>query len=162
MCRRRRSRARGRHRGLSIWGRSEQAPRALRSGWSSAVGYCCTWSGADVFPGRSDPDTPVWRALRHEEVVQRTDGAGIPRAGMQSTGWHAVGVHQPARHTNARFVFRSLWILYLGKASRGGKVYCGLVSGTHPRDGLDDIEAPVGRDRAGEVAQAVSTGAEQK
>jgi hypothetical protein len=92
----------------------------------------------------------------------RLELGGVPRAGMRSTGWHAVCVRQPARHANARFVFRPLRILYLGEASRGGKVYRGLVSGAHPRDGLDDIKAPVGRDRAGEVAQAVSTGAEQK
>jgi hypothetical protein len=47
------------HQDLSIWGRLARAARALRSAWSWAVAYCCTWSGADVFPGRSDPGTPV-------------------------------------------------------------------------------------------------------
>src|SRR3984893_19023306 len=161
--RRRRQRiARARHRGLSIWDHSDQAARALRFGWSWAAAYCCIWSGADVLSRRSDPGAPVRGALRYAQVLRRAAGAGAPRAALRSAGWLAVCLHQPACHADARSVFRPLRILHLDEAARGRKIRPGLEAGPHARDGLDGFEADVGRDRAWEVAQALSTRAGEK
>src|SRR6185312_9894805 len=95
-------------------------------------------------------------------VVRWPTGPGAPGPSVRPTGWLAVRVRQPAWRTNARPVFRSLRILYLGEASRGGTVYRGLDSGACTGDGLDGTEAAAGGDRAREVAQALPAGAGEK